>query len=47
VIPIVYNQNAILVSDDLSNANPTFYLPAYFKKVKQKNYELYTETTAE
>lgn len=47
VIPIVYNQHAILVSDDLSNVNPNFYVPAYFKKAKQKNYELYTETTAE
>ena len=45
VIPIVYNQNAIMVSDDLSNVDPIFYVPAYFKKAKQKNYELYTETT--
>ena len=47
VIPIIYNQNAIMISKDLSNVNPTFYQPAYFKKAKQKNYELYTETTAE
>jgi len=47
VIPIIYNQNAIMVSDDLSNVNPNFYVAAYFKKAKQKNYELYTETTAE
>ncbi|MBQ7321448.1 MAG: hypothetical protein IJW99_05075 [Clostridia bacterium] len=47
VIPIIYNQNAIMVSDDLSNVNPIFYQPAYFKKAKQKNYELYTETTAQ
>ena len=46
VIPIIYNQNAIMVSDDLSNVNPNFYVPAYFKKVKQKDYELYTETSA-
>jgi oligopeptide transport system substrate-binding protein len=45
VIPVIYNQNAIMVSDDLSNVNPNFYVPAYFKKAKQKNYELYTETT--
>ena len=46
VIPIVYNQNAILVSKDLSNVSANFYQPAYFKKTKLKNYELYTETTA-
>ncbi len=47
VIPIIYNQNAILVSDDLSHVDPTFYFPAYFKKAKQKDYELYTETSAQ
>ena len=45
VIPVIYNQNAIMVSDDLSHVDPIFYVPAYFKKAKQKNYELYTETT--
>lgn len=44
-IPVIYNQNAIMVSDDLSQVDPIFYVPAYFKKAKQKNYELYTETT--
>lgn len=42
VIPVVYNQNAILIHSDLSNVDATFYSPAYFRKTKLKGYKKYT-----
>ena len=47
VIPVVYNQNAILVHKDLSNVSATYYTPAYFRKTKLKNYKNYTYYNAE
>ena len=41
VIPVVYNQNAILVHKDLSRVDATYYTPAYFRKTKLKNYKKY------
>ncbi len=41
VIPVVYNQNAILVHKDLSRVDATYYAPAYFRKTKLKNYKKY------
>ncbi len=38
VIPVVYNQNAVIVSKKLSKVTPTYYTPAYFRKTKLKNY---------
>lgn len=38
VIPVVYNQNAILVHKDLSRVSSTYYAPATFRKTKLKNY---------
>ena len=42
VIPVVYNQNAILIHKDLSKVQATYYTPAYFRKTKLKNYKDYT-----
>lgn len=47
VIPVVYNQNAILIHSDLSNVDATFYTPAYFRKTKLKGYKKYTYYNAE
>ena len=41
VIPVVYNQNAVLIHEDLSKVEATYYVPAYFRKTKLKNYEDY------
>ncbi len=41
VIPVVYNQNAVLVHKDLSRVDATYYVPAYFRKTKLKNYNKY------
>lgn len=41
VIPIIFNQNANLVSKDLSKVGATYYCPAIFTKTKLKNYEAY------
>ena len=41
VIPVVYNQNAILIHEDLSKVEATYYAPAYFRKTKLKDYEDY------
>ncbi len=41
VIPVVYNQNAILVHKDLSRVDATYYTPAYFRKTKLKKYKKY------
>lgn len=42
VIPVVFNQNAVLVSKELSKVTPTYYIPAYFRKTNLKNYKDYT-----
>ncbi len=38
VIPVVFNQNAVLVSKDLSGIKNTYYTPADFQTTKLKNY---------
>lgn len=44
VIPVVFNQNAVLIHKDLSKVTSTYYTPAYFRKTKLKNYDYYTYT---
>ncbi len=44
VIPIVYNQNAVLVGDDISRVSATYYAPANFQKTKLKDYKDYYYT---
>ena len=41
VIPIIYNQDAVLIGDDLSRVSATYYAPANFQKTRLKNYEDY------
>ncbi len=41
LIPVVFNQNAILVGEDLSRVNSDYYSPATFRKTKLKDYEDY------
>mgnify|MGYP002520004444 CR=1 FL=1 len=42
VIPVIFNENAVLVHDDLSKTNGTFYIPTHFQKTKLKDYEKYS-----
>lgn len=44
VIPVIFNQNAVLVSKELSKVSATYYIPAHFQKTKLKHYEDYTYT---
>ena len=41
VIPVVFNQHAVLVHDDLSKTEGNFYIPSHFQKTKLKNYDSY------
>ncbi len=48
VIPVVFNQNAVLVSKDLSKTGTNnYYCPSYFRKTKLKNYLDYTPVLEE
>ena len=38
VIPVVFHQNAVLVSKELKNVTATYYIPAYFRKTSLKSY---------
>ncbi len=41
LIPVIFNQNAVMISDDLSRVDTDYYTPALFKKTKLKNYHDY------
>ena len=41
VIPVVFNQNAVLVSKELSNVKFTYFSTPRLTKTKLKNYEDY------
>ncbi len=45
IIPIIFNQDAYIVSGELSKVNSTYFANRVFTKTKLKNYELYVETT--
>lgn len=47
IIPIVYNQDAIMVHDDLSKYEFTYYNSPIFTKLKLKNYENHLPTETE
>ena len=38
VIPVVFHQNAVLVSKELKNVTATYYVPGYFRKTSLKSY---------
>ena len=42
VIPVLFNQNAIMVSDQLTKVTSNYYIPAYFRKTNLKKYTDYT-----
>lgn len=42
VIPVLFNQNAIMVSDQLTKVTSNYYIPAYFRKTNLKDYTDYT-----
>ena len=46
IIPIIFNQDAYVISKELSKYDSTYYATRIFTKTKLKNYELYVETTA-
>jgi len=41
VIPVVFNKDAVLVSDQLTDVEATFYIPAYFRNANLKDYQNY------
>lgn len=45
IIPIIFNQDAYVVSGELSKVGSTYFANRIFTKTKLKNYELYVETT--
>lgn len=47
VIPILFNQDAYVISGELSKTASSYYANRIFTKTKLKNYELYIETTVE
>ncbi len=42
VIPVLFNQNAVMVSNQLTKVTSTYYIPAYFRKTNLKKYDKYT-----
>ncbi len=42
VIPVLFNQNAVMVSKELTKVTSTYYIPAYFRKTNLKKYDEYT-----
>ena len=42
IIPVVFNKNATMKSDDLTSVGSTFYTPAVFRKTSLKGYGEYT-----
>ena len=42
VIPVLFNQNAVMVSDQLTKVTSNYYIPAYFRKTNLKKYTDYT-----
>ena len=46
VIPVLFNQNAVMVSGDLTKVTSTYYIPAYFRKTNLKKYDDYTYVDA-
>ena len=47
VIPIIFNQDAYVISGELSNVKTSYYQNRIFTKTKLKNYQQYIETAAE
>lgn len=43
VIPVYYNQNAILIANDLNNVTSTYYVPAMFQKATLYRYSKYVK----
>ena len=44
VIPIVFNQNAILMSEELTDVSSNYYMPAIFTKTDVKNFDRFCYT---
>lgn len=42
VIPVLFNQNVVIVSDQITKVTNTYYIPAYFRKTNLKDFEDYT-----
>lgn len=47
VIPVVFNQNAVLVSDELSGVSSNYYIPSHFAGTNLNDYAKYTEALLE
>ena len=44
IIPVLFNQNAVLISGELTNVGASYYAPAHFQKTNLKNYNDYSYT---
>ena len=44
VIPLVFNKDVTLTSDQLTDVTSTYYIPSYFRKANLKDYLDYTYT---
>ncbi len=42
VIPVVYNRDAVLISDQLKEVSSNYYIPASFRKTDLKDFDSYT-----
>ncbi len=47
VIPVIFNQNAVLVANRLKKVSGTYYMPGFFRKLKLKNYREFYYTDPE
>lgn len=46
IIPVIFNQDAYVVSSELKNVDTSYYATRIFTKTKLKDYEKYLETSA-
>ena len=46
VIPVAFNKDVTLTSDQLTDVSANYYIPAIFRKANLKNYMDYTYTDA-
>ncbi len=47
IIPVIFNQDAVLIHKDLSKVDATYYAPVFFRKTKLKDYDKYVYTYEE
>ena len=43
LIPVIFNQNAVLTARDLNNVSASYYVPALFQKATLYKYSKYAD----